>query len=110
MITLREFEIVPVRRPKGKVAVRLAPKTDGDMFKDRAVWLLEALGAYYSHRAGFCLSPQRAEVFSKLYRAGWSASWRLMASDKEPCTFSPPDGETKHTLKEALVKIDEKDH
>lgn len=101
---LRTFELVPTNRPKGMLAVRLGPKPDaGDIFKDRAAWLLEALGAYYSHRAGHCLSPAKAEQFAKLYKAGFHASRRLFPSDKKPYTFSLADG-PELSLKDALAQ------
>lgn len=103
---MREFTLVPVRRPKNMVSVRLAPKTDGNIFKCQATWILEALGAYYSHRAGYCLSPKKAEYFTKLHTNGWSASFKLLVVDKRPHTFSPKDSDEKYTLKEAINLID----
>lgn len=97
----RTITLVPVRRPAGKVQVNLSPKEPGEMFKDRADWLLEGLNASYSRRMGYCLSPRRAEMFVKLYEAGFWASRRLLASSG-PATFSLAQG-PEMTLKEALA-------
>lgn len=100
---LRTITLIPLRRPKGKVQVQLGPKEDPtDYFKDRAAWLLEGLNATYSHRAGYCLSPTRAETFVKLYNGGWGAPMRLFA-DSPKATFSLNDG-PELTLKEALAQ------
>lgn len=101
---LRTITLIPLRRPKGKVQVQLGPKEDPtDPYKDRAAWLLEGLNASYSHRAGYALSPARAEAFVRLYNGGWSASRRFLESDKTPVTFSPRCYIDKpHSLKEAL--------
>ena len=98
---IREFTIIPIRRPAGKVKIQFDPKDKDDIFKDRAVWLLEALGAYYSHRAGYCLSPKRAEIFEKLYRGGWDVSRKIAAWDKKKYEFWLEDG-PKMNLKEVL--------
>jgi hypothetical protein len=110
-MNIRDFEFIPVRRPKGMVKVQLAPKPEGHIFKDRAAWLLEALGAYYSHRAGHCLTPERAKAFSILYKGGWHATMRLAARDKTPYRFFLEDENGKSgeklTLKAALLKAGE---
>lgn len=90
-VECREFTLVPLRHPAGRVKMQLAPKADaGDIFKDRAGWLLDALGARYTHRTGSHLSPARAEAFNLLYRAGFHGMRRLTASDKRTPTYSPP--------------------
>jgi hypothetical protein len=100
----RTVTLVPLHRPKNKVAIQLGPKEDTtDCFKDRAAWLLEGLNASYSHRSGYTLSPARAAIFVQLYQAGYSASWRLFVSS-QPVTFSLGDG-LELTLKEALSAI-----
>ena len=94
------FELIPVRRPAGMVRVQLSKADNGGM-KTRAHWLLEGLNAYRSHRAGYCLTPKKAEVFTTLYKAGWQACRRIAAWDKRPVTFSRGD-EKEVSLKEAL--------
>ena len=83
------------------VAVKFSEKEPGDCWKGRAQWLLEALGAYYSHRVGYCLKPHKVEQFTALYKAGFSASRRILKIDKRPYTFSIQGG-PEMTLKQAL--------
>lgn len=113
-VHLRTITLTPCRRPAGKVKVQLGPKKDPtDCFKGRAEWLLEALGAYYSHRAGHCLTPERAKVFVLLYKAGFGASrrlmryWKFMERDKTPYTFTRGNG-PELTLKQALTEASRK--
>lgn len=91
------------------VQIRLGAKRDpDDVFKGRAEWLLEALGAYRSHRAGYCLSPKRADIFVKLYKNGWHASrrlmtyWKYMEKDRTPYTFTRHGIDGNLPLKKAL--------
>ena len=72
------------------VKVQLSKADNGGM-KTRAHWLLEGLNAYHSHRAGYCLTPKKAEVFTTLYNGGWQASLRIASWDKSPVTFSRGD-------------------
>jgi len=101
---IRSITLVPLRRPRNKVQIILGPKEDpADCFKDRAAWLLEGLNAYHSHRHGYCLSPQRAEAFQRLYNAGFHASRRLFIKSKTPITFYQQNG-PELSLKEALAQ------
>lgn len=94
------FTLIPVRRPAGMVKVQLSKVDNGGM-KTRAHWLLEGLNAYRSHRAGYCLTPRKANVFAILYNGGWSARRRIGAWDKSPVTFSRGD-DKEMSLKDAL--------
>ncbi len=99
----RSITLVPLRRPRNKVQIVLGPKEDPeDCFKDRAAWLLEGLNATHSHRHGYCLSPQRAEAFQRLYNAGFHASHRLLFKSG-PAKFHQHNG-PQLTLKEALAQ------
>lgn len=92
-----------MRRPKGKVQIRLGAKWDtGDMFKDRAAWLLESLNAYYSHCSGYCLSPARADILIRLYQSGFDPSRKYFGKNKEAYTYSRGELEGL-TLKQALA-------
>lgn len=104
----RTVTLIPLTRPKNRVQVQLGPKADPtDEWKDRAAWLLEALGATWSHRHGYTLAPSKAAAFVRLYGAGWRSEtgihWR---GEKRPIAlFSQPGDETKYTLKAALSKL-----
>ncbi len=94
------FTIMPVKRPAGMIKVQLSKVGNGGM-KTRAHWLLEGLNAYCSHRAGYCLTPKKAEAFAILFKGGWHARRRVAAWDKGPVTFSREDVKNV-SLKEAL--------
>jgi hypothetical protein len=101
---MRTVTLIPLRRPKGKVQIQLGPKADpSNIWKDRADWLLVALGARWSHRHGYTLSPARAEAFVKLYTHGWSADRRILASHKTLTSYTRRDLPGEHSLKEALA-------
>jgi len=99
-MTEQTFTLIPVRRPAGMVKVQLSKADNGGM-KTRAHWLLEGLNAYQSHRAGYCLTPKKAEAFTTLYAGGWHARRRIAAWDKSPATFNRGEDKDK-TLREAL--------
>lgn len=94
----------PARYAKGKMVVRIVNES---MFKNEGVWLAEALGGKWSRRdGGHQLSRTRAAAWIKLYSAGWTATRKILSSDKKPYLFGPFKQPRIFVLKDALKHIE----
>lgn len=101
------FTCSAARYGKGMVLALDRDKTDdGDIYKDDAAWLAEALGGKWArgHQRGYRIAVSRALQWRTLYLAGFEASRRYFGNDNKPYTFSLGDG-PKLTLKEALALV-----
>ena len=65
------------------------------------MWLLEALGARWSHRRGYVLSERAKARFEAFLAAGVTARWRIAAWDKDRRLFQLPGTEGYVSTKEA---------
>jgi adenosylmethionine-8-amino-7-oxononanoate aminotransferase len=70
----RKFTLVPLTRPKGRTQINLENKPEGEIFKDRAERLIDALGGKWTRRHGYTLTHKNAEIFAALYKAGFNAT------------------------------------
>lgn len=96
--------MIPTNRPKGKVILQMSPiaRRLGDMpIKDRADHLAEAMGAAWSRRQGYTLSPARSALFLRLYNAGWRSKRHVVSVHKHVFTFLAPGSAIEYSLKEA---------
>lgn len=100
-MSTRAFNLLPLTRPKGRVAVQFSDPSPCPGYKDRAEDMLVALGAKHSRR-GYHLSPARAEAFSLLYKAGWHG-WKDPFNNN-PAQFSF-NGGPNMPLTEALKLV-----
>lgn len=76
------------------------PESKGG-FKSPASWLLEALGARWTHRRGYTLSERAKTDFCAFQEAGITARWRIAAKDRDPRLFQIPGREGYVTRAEA---------
>jgi len=101
----RDFKFVDLKRPAGRVQVKLADKSEHRKgTKDRAEWLLEALGAVWTRRTGYHIAKSKAEKFALLYIMGWSSStMKILVHDARPQMFDK-GGAASVTLSEAVAQ------
>jgi hypothetical protein len=98
------FTCLPARYGKGMVLALDHDKTDaGDIYKDDAAWLAEALGGKWArgHQPGYRIAVSRALQWRQLFLANWTAQVSPFWDGEKP-TFRLGDG-PKLTLKEALA-------
>jgi hypothetical protein len=87
------FSCVPHRYGKGMVLT--LHRDARDMFKDRASWLAEALGARWArgHQEGHRIAPTKAALWHKLFLSGWEGTCSVFGRNVEGYPyFTPPEG------------------
>lgn len=97
------FDCSPARYSKGMVLTLDRDKTDnGDIYKDDAAWLAEALGGRWArgHQPGYRIAVSRALQWRQLFLANWTA--RISFDRKKAPVFYQYDGPA-FALKDALI-------